>query len=92
MARLFVSGTDHGPHAFLVQLRHMETHKAMPGIEMGDIGPKFGYNGVDNGFMRFDHVVIPRSAMLARYCKVSPPPWHCDVRCDGCALQQLPCP
>lgn len=70
MARLFVAGADHGPHAFLVQLRDMQTHKAMPGIEMGDIGPKFGYNGVDNGFMRFDHVVVPRSAMLARYAKV----------------------
>lgn len=70
MARLFVAGTDHGPHAFVVQLRDMETHKALPGIEMGDIGPKFGYNGVDNGFMRFDHVLVPRSAMLARYATV----------------------
>ena len=36
----------------------------------GDIGPKFGYNGVDNGFLRFDHVLVPRAAMLAKYSKV----------------------
>lgn len=45
MARLFISGKDYGPHAFVVQLRDLESHKALPGIEVGDIGPKFGYNG-----------------------------------------------
>jgi acyl-CoA oxidase len=70
MARLFLEGKDYGPHAFVVQLRDLGTHKALPGIKLGDIGPKFGYNGVDNGFMRFDHVVVPRTAMLSRFAKV----------------------
>jgi acyl-CoA oxidase len=39
----------------------------MPGIEVGDIGPKMGYNLVDNGYCRFDHVRVPRKNMLARY-------------------------
>jgi acyl-CoA oxidase len=61
---------DHGPHGFVVQIRDMETHKPLPGVEVGDIGPKFGYNGVDNGFLRFDHVRIPRDAMLMRFSQV----------------------
>ena len=32
--------------------------RPMPGIKVGDIGPKFGYGGVDNGFMSMDHVRI----------------------------------
>jgi hypothetical protein len=35
MARLLVAGTDHGPHAFLVQLRSLEDHKPLPGIQVG---------------------------------------------------------
>ena len=72
MARLFIKGVDHGPHAFIVQIRSLETHRSLPGITVGDIGPKFGYNGVDNGFLRFDHVRIPREDMLMRFAKVTP--------------------
>merc|ERR1712176_1227615 len=45
-----------------------------------DFGPKLGYNGVDNGFLRFDHVRIPRQQLLQKYSKVTrngqyvPPP------------------
>ena len=42
MARLFLAGKDYGPHAFIVQLRDLKTHKTLPGIKVGDIGPKFG--------------------------------------------------
>merc|ERR1712176_608160 len=80
MARLFLNGRDFGPHPFVMQVRDLATHKPMPGITVGDIGPKMGYNGVDNGFLRFDHVRIPREALLQRYTKVTrdgeyiPPP------------------
>lgn len=60
MARLFIDGNDYGPHGFVVQIRDMETHRPLDGVEVGDIGPKLGFNGVDNGWLRFDHVVIPR--------------------------------
>ena len=60
MARLILDGRDYGPHGFIVQIRELETHKPMPGIEVGDIGPKLGFNGVDNGWLRFNNVVIPR--------------------------------
>ena len=77
MARLFIGSRDLGPHAFVMQLRQLDTHLCLPGIEVGDIGPKFGYNGVDNGFLRFDHVVIPRTALLAKYAKVWHDLWYC---------------
>jgi hypothetical protein len=40
------------------QLRSLETHLPVPGVVVGDIGPKFGFNGVDNGFLRMDHLRI----------------------------------
>lgn len=40
------------------------------GIEVGDIGPKFGYGTNDNGFLRLSNVRIPRENMLMRYSKV----------------------
>lgn len=72
MARLILKGKDHGPHAFIVQLRSLQNHLPMPGITVGDIGPKFGFGGVDNGFMSMDHVRIPRTNMMMRYTKVTP--------------------
>lgn len=46
---------------FIVQIRDEETHKRMPGIDCGDMGPKMGYLGKDNGWLTFDKVVVPRS-------------------------------
>ena len=40
------------------------------GVKVGDIGPKFGYFGADNGFLRLDHVHIPRENMLMRHATV----------------------
>jgi acyl-CoA oxidase len=80
MARLLTKGKDHGPHAFVVQIRRNEDHQAMPGVVVGDMGPKMGYNAVDNGFLRFDHVRISRRAMLMKHSIVEsdgsyqPPP------------------
>jgi len=70
-ARLFIDGKDYGPHAFFVQLRGLKDHHPLPGIIVGDIGPKIGFKSNDNGFLRFDHVRIPRTNMLMRYAKVT---------------------
>ncbi|CAD7698591.1 unnamed protein product [Ostreobium quekettii] len=72
MARLFTKGKDYGPHAFIMQIRSLEDHKPLTGITIGDIGPKFGFNGVDNGFLRLEYVRIPREAMLMRFAKITP--------------------
>ncbi|GET03786.1 peroxisomal acyl-coenzyme A oxidase 1 isoform X2 [Rhizophagus clarus] len=70
LARLIIDGKDYGVHSFVVQLRG-ENHKPLPGIDIGDIGPKFGFNNVDNGFLRFTHVRIPRDQMCMKFSKVS---------------------
>jgi len=63
---------NHGPHPFIVQIRDMSTHKPLQGIAVGDIGPKYGYAPMDNGYMLFDQVRVPHNAMLSRYSLVDP--------------------
>lgn len=70
MAQLVIGKKNYGPHAFIVNIRDMKTHQLLPGVEAGDIGPKFGYNAKDNGFLKLTHVKIPRDNMLSRYTKV----------------------
>ena len=70
-ARLIVGGEDKGVHNFLVQLRNMETHVPLPGVEVGDIGPKWATNNNDNGYLRLTHVRIPRANMLAKFASLS---------------------
>lgn len=70
-ARLITQGKDHGVNAFLVHLRDMETHKALPGIEVGDIGPKMAFIATDNGYLKFTHFRQPRDSLLSRYVTVA---------------------
>lgn len=69
MAQLYTRGKNHGLHAFLLRLRGSD-HEVMPGVTVGDIGPKFGFNTIDNGFLRLANYRIPRDNMLMRYSKV----------------------
>lgn len=81
MAQLLIDGKSYGPHPFIVNIRDLKTHKRKPskmeelpadflaldGVTVGDIGPKAGYNTMDNGFLLLDHVRIPHFNMLAKY-------------------------
>ena len=49
-ARLLIDGKDYGVQIFMVQLRSMQTHEQLPGVEVGDIGPKLGQTNNDNGY------------------------------------------
>ncbi|KAG1704668.1 hypothetical protein DVH05_005597 [Phytophthora capsici] len=69
-AKLQIDGEQKGVHAFIVPLRSLETHQPLPGIQVGDIGPKVGFNSLDNGYAVFHNVRIPRRNMLMRYAKV----------------------
>ena len=55
---------DYGIAPFIVQIRDIDTHKHMPGIKCGDMGPKLGYGSKDNGWLTFDNVKIPRDNLL----------------------------
>ncbi|XP_052764216.1 peroxisomal acyl-coenzyme A oxidase 1-like isoform X2 [Mya arenaria] len=70
MAQLYTKGKKMGIHAFVVQIRSLQDHKPMPGVTLGDIGNKLGYEGMDNGFLMFNNYRVPRDAMLMRYAKV----------------------
>ncbi|XP_038598041.1 peroxisomal acyl-coenzyme A oxidase 1 isoform X1 [Tachyglossus aculeatus] len=72
LAQLYTKGQCCGLHAFIVPLREMGTHKPLPGITVGDIGPKFGFNEMDNGYLKMDRVRIPRENMLMKYAQVRP--------------------
>ncbi|KAJ5736441.1 uncharacterized protein N7483_001566 [Penicillium malachiteum] len=67
MAQLFVGGKNYGPHPFVVQIRDLQTHQPLENVYVGDIGPKFGYNTMDNGFLLFNKLKIPHVNMLARF-------------------------
>ncbi|OCT53231.1 Peroxisomal acyl-coenzyme A oxidase 1 [Cladophialophora carrionii] len=63
---------SYGPHQFIVQIRDMKTNRPLDGIVIGDIGPKYGYPGMDNGYMLFDHFRVPHAALLSKYSGVDP--------------------
>lgn len=71
VARLIIKEQDLGPHTFFVQIRHLKTHAPLPGVFVGDIGPKFGNPCADNGFLRFEFLRVPKSAMLNRFAKIN---------------------
>jgi len=71
-ARLIIDDKDYGVHIFIVQLRRLDDHTLMPGINIGDCGKKMGRNGLDNGWIQFTNVRIPRENMLMKYAKVEP--------------------
>lgn len=55
----------------MVRVRN-EDGSICKGVFIEDMGAKFGLNGVDNGRLSFDKVVIKREALLNRYSDVSP--------------------
>eukprot|EP00069_Balaena_mysticetus_P021762 bmy_13797T0 len=72
LAQLITQGKCYGLHAFIVPIRELGTHKPLPGITVGDIGPKFGYDEMDNGYLKMDNYRIPRENMLMKHAQVKP--------------------
>ncbi|WP_433408180.1 acyl-CoA dehydrogenase [Saccharomonospora azurea] len=69
-AQLVTGGESRGVHAVLVPIRD-EHGTVLPGVTIEDNGVKAGLNGVDNGRITFDHVRVPRTALLNRYGDVT---------------------
>ncbi|ORX61404.1 acyl-CoA oxidase [Hesseltinella vesiculosa] len=70
-AQLIVKGKRYGTKCFVVPLRDPKNYNLLPGINIGDIGKKMGRDGIDNGWIQFTHVRIPRGYMLQKHTKVS---------------------
>lgn len=68
-AQLHVGDEAHGVHAFLVPIRDLDG-APLEGVRIEDDGPKIGLNGVDNGRIWFDDVVVPRDNLLNRFAQV----------------------
>jgi len=69
LADLTVGGERKGPHAFLMDMR--KGGQLQLGVSTGDMGLKTVGNDLDNAWIAFDRVKLPRSAMLSRYANVS---------------------
>jgi len=69
-AQLEVGDRSEGVHAFVVPIR--VDGQVAPGVRIEDDGRKMGLNGVDNGRIWFDHVRVPREALLDRFADVTP--------------------
>ena len=63
--------TNHGIHGFLVRIRNPDM-APVAGVTIEDMGHKMGCNGVDNGKLWFDHVRVPRDALLDAFSSVAP--------------------
>lgn len=69
-AKLIIDEKDYGVSAFVVPLRD-KNGKLANGVTIEDCGRKMGLNGVDNGIIYFDNVVIPKENMLDRFAGVN---------------------
>jgi acyl-CoA oxidase len=54
-----------------VPLRDPKTFNSLPGITIGDIGKKMGRDGIDNGYIQFTYVRVPRAYMLQKHTQVT---------------------
>ncbi|XP_026759158.2 probable peroxisomal acyl-coenzyme A oxidase 1 [Galleria mellonella] len=70
VAQLYTQGKYRGLQTFIVQIRDLETHMPLPGIHVGEIGPKFNFQTANNGFLGFKNFRIPRKNMLMRNAQV----------------------
>jgi len=70
-AQMWVLGKCYGTKTFIVPLRDPRTFQTLPGITIGDIGKKMGRDGIDNGYIQFTYVRVPRSYMLQKHTQVT---------------------
>jgi acyl-CoA oxidase len=68
LADLSVGEERKGPHAFFMDLR--KQGKLVEGVSVGDMGLKTTGNDLDNAWISFDDVRLPRSALLDAHATV----------------------
>jgi acyl-CoA oxidase len=86
-AQLEVGQRRPGVFGFLVPIRG-GTGALCRGVHVGDTGQKAGLLGVDNGWLRFDRVRVPRANLLDRFGSVTREGEYCSDFEDPTALIQ----
>lgn len=66
------AGASHGLHSFLVPIRDPKSLQPFKGVQIGDMGPKIGLNGVDNGFLVFENYRISKALLMNRNADITP--------------------
>ncbi len=69
-ANLIIGDTNNGFHGFLVQLRGPDG-TTMPGVELGEIGPKLNYSSTNIGYCRFTRVRVPMDRLFSKHSTVT---------------------
>ncbi|XP_078517631.1 peroxisomal acyl-coenzyme A oxidase 2 [Lissotriton helveticus] len=72
LAQLHIKDKAYGMHAFIVPIRSLKDHSPLPGIVVGDIGPKMSFEHIDNGYLILRDVHVPKENMLSKYSQVLP--------------------
>ncbi|KAM9326328.1 peroxisomal acyl-coenzyme A oxidase 2 [Gastrophryne carolinensis] len=72
LAQLHTKGKSYGMHPFIVPIRSLRDHSPLPGITVGDIGPKMSFEHIDNGYLIMRNIRIPKENMLSRFSEVLP--------------------
>ena len=70
-AQLIIGNENKGLHAFMVQLRKSDG-TLMPGVELGEVGPKLNFSSNNIGYCRFTNVRVPKDWLFSKYSKVAP--------------------
>ena len=68
IADLRIAGKSYGPHAFVTELR--KDGELVKGVVHGDMGKKSVGNDLDNAWLAFDNVKLPKKALLNRFCDI----------------------
>jgi acyl-CoA oxidase len=69
LADLFIKGERYGPHAFLMDLRI--NGQVVPGVQHGNMGQKTVGNDLDNAWIMFTNVRLPKTSLLNRYADIN---------------------
>ena len=70
-AQLIHDNVKRGVYCFVVRIRDSWSGRVVPGVTCGDLGDKMGRQGLDNGWIRFDRLVVERECMMSRWAEVN---------------------
>jgi len=69
-ATMIIDGKNCGVQGFFVQFRDADGN-LMPGVEVGEIGPKIAEHNTNIGYGRFNHVRVPRFNLFSKLYQVT---------------------